>query len=230
MRKIISVLVVFMMPLAISFADDQQEPQEAIEYKSIEVKKVTCDIGVLYVKRDQGLDITVAAVATGKGAEFRKWEPTDIKLDIDGVIIRSNTSDKFYGTKESIFRLPAAFVFAAIGTQYERHAFHIEKSGGTYSISRVEVGGVAGAIDKAGMAAGMGLLVSQAKGEITGLRNTFKVDKELADKIEAKKAKVKIVIENKEAQKKERIKVPLLAVFEERGEPAKGNLPSSFRE
>jgi len=208
MNKIVSIIIILMAGVSLtSFAKDE----EALEYKGVKTRKAACDIGVLYVKTAGGMDVTVAAVATGKGAEYRAWEPTDIKLDIDGDIIRPDTSDKFYGTKESIFRLPAAFVFAAIGSQYEMYATDCTKYGGVC----FERGAVAEAVDKTGMAVGMGLLVSQAKGEITGFKGTFKLDDTMAKKLYDKMGAVKIVIENREEQKKERIKVSLSAAFDE---------------
>jgi len=141
-------------------------PQEESQYKKFKMDNETTDAAIMYKVRPGGMDVAVSAVTTGKGAEFRKWEVTDIRLRIAGEAVRPDSYGRFYVTKESIFRYPAAVLFGVIG------AFS------TYGQSGLNAG-----ITAAGMAIGLGLLASQAKGEITGQNATFKLGSELAGKI-----------------------------------------------
>lgn len=68
---------------------------------------------------------------------------------------------------------------------------------------------MARAIDKAGMAAGMGLLTSQARGEITGKKFTFNFNQEGMKKVDGDNDKVEILLENKERHQQEKIEIPL---------------------
>ena len=164
------------------------------QYESLQRGKITCNIGIVYKKTPEGMDVEVSALATGKGATFRQWDVTDIKLNIDGQAIYPSQTDKFYTKQESIFRWPAAVVFAALGVMNE---------GPHDNRSDLALG-----IDKAGMAVGMGLLVSQAKGELTGLKCKFVLDKDMAAKINDSNL-VKIVTENRDRNKKIRFKANL---------------------
>jgi len=217
-KKLIIFLVIFTLFIV---AQSSAQEQEGIEYKTVTVRKTDCDIGILYRRTPEGMEIQVAAMAIGQGADFRKWEVTDIKLDIDGNIIRPVEFNKFYGRKESVFRVPAAVIFAAIGLMYEQYAYEYSGSG----VRRVEQGAVARTIDKVGMAAGLGLLASQAKGDITGLKSTFKLDNAMADKIDGKNDIVKLIVENREQQQKERMETTLSVLTPEEpdafGKPAK---------
>ena len=120
---------------------------EEVQYKSFKLDKETCDAAILYRNTGDGLFVGVSAITLGKGAEFRKWEVTDIRLRINGRAVRPDKSEPFFTTKESFFRFPAAVLFAAVGAL------------GTYSGSGLSQG-----ISAAGMAIGLGLLVLQAKG------------------------------------------------------------------
>jgi len=219
-KKLITFLVIFGIVMVMR---SSAQEQEGIEYKTVTVRKTDCDIGILYRRTPEGMEIQVAGMAIGQGADFRKWEVTDIKLDIDGNVIRPVETNKFYGVKESVFRWPAAVIFAAIGLMYEQYAY--EYSGNGVCLVSAEQGAVATTIDKVGMAAGLGLLVSQAKGEITGLKCTFKLDNAMADKIDGKGDIVKLIVENREQQEKERIKTTLSVFVPEEldafGKPAR---------
>jgi len=160
-------------------------------------------------------EMTVAASATGKGADFRDWNIDSIKLYIDGVVIMPDTMEKFYITKQSMFRLPAAFLFACIGSQYEQNA-QSYKSGEVCPVTDQQktverTGGEKSdfgkGIDKVGMAAGMGLLTAQAKGEISAQKCKFVIKVADAVKLDGADDKIKVVIENKEKHQKETVEV-----------------------
>lgn len=206
---IISILILCLSTVCSAFGE------ENIQYKTVQVKKVSCEIGVLYRQLPNGdMEIEVSVLATGKGSKLRDWSVDDIKLDINGELVRNTGSIKFYASKESIFRYPAAVVFAAIGTQYERYAGNCssgdvcpvtgESQGGTRS-----TGAIADGIDKTGMAVGLGLLTSQAKGEITGTKNTFLLNRELAAQMDGIEDNINIVLENRADQRKLRAKTDL---------------------
>ncbi|MFA4982336.1 MAG: hypothetical protein WC592_07725 [Candidatus Omnitrophota bacterium] len=141
--------------------------EELLEYKRFKLEQASCDVGLLYRPAPEGMTLGVSAIATGKGAEFRKWKISGIKLNIGGERIRPDSSGKFFVKEESLFRIPAAVVFAAIGTQV-----HVSGSG-------LEQG-----IGKAGMAIGLGLLVLAADGDIPGEQCVFKLN---TDQMEAMK-------------------------------------------
>ena len=184
---------------------------EFIQYIPIRVGKVSCSVGVVYKVTRKGTKVEVASVATGKGADYRKWEVTDTKLNVGGEMVRPSTTEKIYTVQESIFRFPAAVVFAAIGSQYERYSDECS-SGQVCPVTGQPIGGetrkqssVERGIDKAGMAVGMGLLTAQAEGEITGQKCEFDLTNEQAEKLD----NIKIVLENKSKNEKERVNVPL---------------------
>ena len=72
---------------------------------------------VMYKRSAEEMDIGVSAIALGRGAEFRKWKIADIRLSISNEKIKPSEESKFYTKKESFVRIPAAVLFAAIGTQ-----------------------------------------------------------------------------------------------------------------
>jgi UDP-3-O-acyl-N-acetylglucosamine deacetylase len=59
------------------------------------------------------------------------------------------------------------------------------------------------------MVAGLGLLASQAKGEITGKKASFHLDNEQADKVMNKKAALKVSAKNEEAHQSKTFNLPL---------------------
>jgi len=164
------------------------------------------------------MDITVSAIATGKGADFRKWKIANMRLDIADTKLKPapDTSDNFYVTRESLFRYPAAIVFAAIGTQYE--------------VPGIATGSVAGVMGKIGMAAGLGLLTSQAKGEITGLKSVFRLDKTALSDFKTKSGILRITIQNTDDHRKEKITVSLKYQPPEDAAEAADDTPDIFKE
>lgn len=173
------------------FAEPQ--PREEIEYRKFKLERCACDVGVLYRETAKGADIGVSAIATGKGAEFRKWKITDIKLRIDDDRIKPDKSGKFYVKEESFFRIPAAILFAAIGTQIDVQGSSLEKG-----------------IAKAGVAIGLGLLVLQAQGEITGEKCVFNLDKEFSEKALNGKSFIEITLEDPEQHWQDTVKIGIV--------------------
>jgi hypothetical protein len=165
---------------------------EEVQYKKFKLDKETCDAAILYKKADDGMLVGVSAITLGKGAEFRKWEVTDIRLRVAGRAIRPDKSEPFFTTKESFFRIPAAVLFAAIGAM------------GDYGGSGLSQG-----ISAAGMAIGLGLLVMQAKGEITGERATFRLDRATVDQIDQGRDTIEITMENEQMHWKDTVRTGL---------------------
>ncbi len=164
--------------------------QDEIQYKKFNLDGATCNTAVMYKRTLETVQIGVSAIATGMGAEFKNWKVADIKLSIGNEKIRPDETGKFYAKKESFFRIPAAVLFAALGTQV--------KTG----VSDLEQG-----LAKAGAAAGLGLLVLQAHGEITGERCIFRLTRETAEKITRPKDAIEIIVENENTHVKYKIKI-----------------------
>lgn len=197
---------IFTALTALLFASSAFAVEENIQYETVTSNKVKFDVGILYTETEDGIQLKVAAVSTGKGADFRRWAVADIRLDAAGDVIRPSSTEKTWGGEASFFRLPAALVFAAFGTQYERYGSECS-SGQTCSVSGQSANSsdahpgyknsAARVIDKAGMSAGLGLLTSQAKGEIPVLRSYFILDRDLVAKSLSGELTVKIKAENK---------------------------------
>jgi len=178
--------------MAAAFTARSAVSAQDIEYRQFRFEKVSCDAAISYKTSEKGLDIAVSAIAYGKGAEFKKWSVTDIRLNIDPERIRPDIRGKFYVDKESLFRYPAAIVFAAIGTQV----------GSSFS-------GLGEGITKAGATIGLGLLTLQAKGSIAGENSVFNLDWNTVDKIYEGRDFIEITVENIDAHLKEKIRVGL---------------------
>lgn len=151
--------------------------QEEIQYKKFKLEQASCDVGLSYKKTDAGMKIGVSAIATGNGAQFRKWKVTDIKLNIDQERLRPDKTGSFFVREESFWRVPSAVLFIALG---------IADSG---------AGGGKG-IGRAGMALGMGFLALAAKGDIEGARCGFDLDRATAEKIQDGRDTIEIRLEN----------------------------------
>ena len=186
-----NIVIALSVPLILSFFPQAAFPQEEeIQYKKFKLEKVSCDAGILYKYTPEGMKIGVSAIATGKGAEFRKWSVTDIRLRVNQAAIRPDESGKFFVTEASFFRVPAAVVFAAIGTQIDVGGTDLEKG-----------------IGKAGAAIGLGLLVMQAHGDIDGQRCVFNLDKGTVSAIEAGRGAVEITMEDPDEHLTEVVKI-----------------------
>ena len=188
---------------------------ETIQYKQVKVNDVTSDTGVLIKDTPTGSRVDISSLPTGKGANFRKWEVDKIALDFDGERVRPVKCDNFYVVKESALKGPATAVFVALGSQYKGYADKAgsgevcpitgEKKAG----SDVEENKLSEGINRAGIAAGLGLIVSQARGQITGKKCAFELNKEQSQKLKDKKGKAKINLINEDDNLQETIDLPL---------------------
>ena len=193
---------------------------EKVQYKTIKKDKMDCDVGVLYRDMpDGGMEVEVSMLATGKGASTKFWEVDKVKMNIDGVKIKPAETENFYTDKTytpSTNVAIATAVFAAIGSQYTRYADQAQ-SGGVCPVTGEKlpstsrkVSPTTEAIDRAGMAAGLGLLASQAgAGSIKGTKATFKLDKDAAEKIRNGEAKFEIEANNTHKPQSEKIEIPI---------------------
>ncbi len=210
--------VVSIVTLIIVFFTATAFAQDGIQYKSIKKGKTNCDVGILYKPTPEGMDIEVSAIATGKGIDFRLWEVTAVKLKLEGDILRPVKTEKFYFAKSSFFQGAAPLLFAAIGAQYTQYGTQAQSGEvcpvtGEPTTTQVERGSVAKAIDKTGMSAGLGLLASQAAGEIDGLKCTFNLDQSLATKIGDGKGAVKIDLKHRDKHEKKTINIDLAKLY-----------------
>lgn len=178
---------------------------EYLQHVVVREENTSCDFGILYRETEEGLDVEVAGVAIGKGTDVRRWEISDIKLDVEGVYIRPVSNNFFYGERKSIFALPAAFVFAAIGTQYEMYGDDCSSGQLCNVTGHPERGAIATGIDKAGMTLGLGLLAAQAKGEIKGLKSVFKLNKEQEALFKKNSARIRFVLEDNSTSRKKKL-------------------------
>lgn len=134
--------------------------------------------GDICVAQEPKTFICVSILSTGKGISFRQWIPDRLVLVIGKDKIRPCSLHKFYIPKESAAKDIAVITFVALGAAYEQDAAKVVSSPGNSchaSSQTTERKPTTRAIDRAGMAAGLGLLVSQAKGEITGIRACFDI-------------------------------------------------------
>jgi hypothetical protein len=187
LKKIIAALICIVLYAGPSFS------QEEVEYKKFKFDESSCDVGVHYKKVKKGLLIGVSAIATGKGSEFRKWEVSDIKINIDSRRFMPDKESNFYVTEESLFRVPGAILFAAIGAFGEYGGSNLNNN-----------------LSKIGVGLGMGLIALQAKGEITGKRCVFNVPPDELDKIVEGRDSIGIMIKNEDLHLKESIKIGII--------------------
>lgn len=129
-----------------------------------------------------GAKIEVSAMARGQGADFRRWIPQHAELILpDKQRITPISTEKTYFQKPSAVSGVVPILFAALGSQYVGNAAQAEARPGqvcpvTGQVERSsgeKHTGVPEAIYRVGMAAGLGLLSSQAKGELEGQKSTF---------------------------------------------------------
>ncbi len=137
--------------------------------------------------------IEVTSLVYGQGAEFRRWVPKNPQLTVqpeagaNGNVMMKLlpvSTEKIYVTKPSAAAPIAPILFGILGSQYEGPGASAAASPGKVcpvtgqpvSGGEGERGDTAKAIDKAGMAAGMALLTSQAKGQLEGQKIVFLSD------------------------------------------------------
>lgn len=196
-------IVAIFLSAAVFFSASAAFADEEIEYKRFKFDNVTCDTAINCKETPKGAEIGTSAVATGRGANFRKWKVADIKLHIGDERMPPDSAGIFFVREESIFRIPAAVVFAALGTQVD--------FGGN---------GLARGITAAGAAIGLGLLVWQAKGDIAGQRAFFTLDKDTAKKAFGGSGFAEIRVENEDEHLQQVIRIgitkPILRADAER--------------
>ena len=203
-------ILAFFAICVISSTVFSDETNEYLQHVVIKEGNTSCDLGILYRETEEGLEVEVAGVATGKGADLRRWEISDIKLDVEGAYIRPVSNNFFYGERKSIFALPAAFVFAAIGTQYEMYGNNCSSGQLCHVTGHPERGAIATGIDKAGMTVGLGLLAAQAKGEIRGLKSVFKLNKDEAILFGKNSARIRFVLEDNSTSRKKKLSTSIV--------------------
>ncbi len=149
------------------------------------VTKSGCTVNTAMVLRMEGgktlLDVSM--LGTGKGASFRSWEPERMSLLVGKHKLKPVATAPYFVEKESAMAGLAPILFAAIAVENAADARKAESSKGTpcpltgktEGEHKRERGKMGRAIDEAGMAAGLSLLASQAKGQIQGMRATFDV-------------------------------------------------------
>lgn len=200
----------------------EDKSRENIQYKTVKKDKMSCDVGILYREMpDGGMEVDVSILATGKGVSTKFWEIDKVKMNVDSVKIKPTETENFYtdttytpSTNVAI----ATTVFAAIGSQYTRYADQAQ-SGGVCPVTGEKIAAAPGkkstgpigeAIDRAGMAAGLGLLASQAgAGSIKGTKATFKLDRDAAEKVRNGEAKLEIEVNNTRKPQSEKIEIPI---------------------
>ncbi|MCX5666268.1 MAG: hypothetical protein NT036_04400 [Candidatus Omnitrophica bacterium] len=195
MKKIIFILTCIIFWAGPSFSSEE------VEYKKFKFDESSCDVGVHYKSAQKGLLIGVSAIATGKGAEFRKWQVSDIKINIDGRRFRPDKESNFYVTEKSLFRVPGAIVFAAIGAFGEYGGSNLNNN-----------------LSKIGVGLGMGLIALTAKGEITGERCLFNIPPDELEKMVEGRDSIDILIENEDLHLRESIKIAIIKPSGELGD------------
>jgi hypothetical protein len=168
-------------------------PQEEVQYKKFKFENAEMHVGILYKDRPDGLDIGVSAIATGKGAEFRRWRITYLKLNIDGERIRPDRSDKFWTREESFFRVPAAVLFAVLGACTDVKGSTTEQ-----------------VLGRAGLALGLGFIALQAKGDIPGERGIFNLDERHKKMIAEGRDTINIIAENEDLHLNESVTIGIV--------------------
>lgn len=144
---------------------------------------ITLNTAMVLKASGDKLLLEVSALATGKGTEFRTWVPESIVLLAGKDKVKPTATTPYYVAKESAVGNLAPALFAVIGARSAADVEKAKASPGTACSQSSESGEahehergkVARAIDEAGMAAGMTLLASQAKGQIEGRKAVFDV-------------------------------------------------------
>ena len=190
MKRTILILSLILAAAATAWAVDKPEPQVMLESKIIYVKDQGRDLGVQWAiaatpQTDGKTKYEVSTVATGFGADYRNWIPKDTELIPvgGGKPVLPELEVKTYIDKRGNLQMLAVPLFAAIGSQYVGQAGHAGDHPGTACpVTGASTGGsrehtgIHEGIDRVGMAAGMGMLASQAKGQIEGRKYTFLSD------------------------------------------------------
>lgn len=160
---------------------------EDLLYNTVKGRDSMADIAMLIKKLpDRSTVVEASIVSYGRGADFRRIETQRPILMADLDRIQPLDIEKIYVQKSSVAAPIAPLLFGIIGSQYEGPGARAastpgqvcpvtgqQTSDGGHSGGR---GDIARSIDKAGMAAGMGLLTSQAKGDLEGIKIRWVLD------------------------------------------------------
>jgi hypothetical protein len=167
LKRTISFVIILAVTACVIFPAPCATGEE-LQYRKVSLDDVSCDIGIRYADTSEGMDVAVSAIALGWGTEFRHWRIDKIKLRIGNARIRPDKNELFFVRKESFWRIPAAVLWAVIGAMYESPE-------GTSQFDKV--------LTNIGLAAGLGILTLQAKGDIPGQKCVFHLKKDIAEKI-----------------------------------------------
>jgi len=169
-----------------------------------------CKLAPVTPDGERPKEVDVSILSTAPGPNGRNWVPEHPVLRLGKERLKPCAQSKFYVTKEATGsgREAATAIFSAISAEYAQEAAHAADSPGTACPSHGGGGRSRAreAHDKATAAAGLALLASQAKGQITGLRATFNVtgkEGQLND------AKLEADIVNEVTQKKVWMNLPV---------------------
>ena len=155
--------------------------------------------------------LEVSILSRGNGEGGRDWIPEKPVLQVGNQTIKPARQERYYVSRESIGQKAAGPIFAAIGALYKDVGEQAANSEGQVcpvTGQKLEGGSgeekskLAQGIDRAGMAAGLGLIASQAKGQITGTRACFNLTQVEDLLAQGQTMALKGVVENESKQKK----------------------------
>lgn len=155
--------------------------------------------------------LDVSILSTGTGSQGRHWVPEDAVLHVGTERLKPCATSSFYAVKEAAAKAAAVVVFSALGAQYERDAAQAESAPGTACSHSAESPAAtrspaARARDRAAMGAALGLLTSQATGQVKGLRASFDVT---GREDQLREAALRATIVNEVTQQRESLSTPL---------------------
>lgn len=174
------------------------------------------------VKPTPGAPLRLEASLLSRGTDVhgRNWVPENPTLKVGKERLKPCATEPFYVTKEATTN-PAPAIFAAISADYADDAKTAEASRGK-SCSASQSGSAHPGKQKdshqerAVKAAALGLLASQAKGQIEGLRATFDVT---GKEDQLRDAKVQATVINEVTQQKVQLNLPVRFESGEASEP-----------
>ncbi|MBI4354799.1 MAG: hypothetical protein HY595_06130 [Candidatus Omnitrophica bacterium] len=163
--------------------------------------------GKAEAKAGAPMRLETSVLSTGSDVHGRNWVPENPMLRVGKERLKPCQTEPFYATKEATTNA-AAVVLAAISDDYADDAKAAEASKGA---SCHASGGDREAKrdspqERAAKAAAIGLLASQAKGQIEGLRATFDVTGK-EDRLQNAVLEADVV--NEVTQRRERLRVPV---------------------
>lgn len=185
-RRTASAVLLALFLTSPSLALGKPEPQVQVEARIMYVTNKARDFGIEWAivatpKEGGKTQYEVSTVAKGQGADFRKWIPQSTELIPvgGGKPELPAIETKIYIEKTGKLQMLAVPLFAALGSQYVGRAGDAASHPGTPCSAGSDEGehkGIHEGVDRVGMAAGMGLLASQAKGQMEGRKYTFLSD------------------------------------------------------